>query len=163
MRVVGRAPSTTRWNSISGSAPSASVSADAGVVVADHADEDAAGAERDQVARHIAGAADHQFAALDRDHRRRRLRRDARDLAIDELVQHQVADAEHGLTAERGEIFAEVEHLADILLALIHTPFIPAQAGIQEHRVGVSSLCLWVPACAGTSGERGKSTQLVHH
>ena len=32
--------------------------------------------------------------ALDRDHRRRRLRRDARHVAIDEVVEHQVADAE---------------------------------------------------------------------
>ena len=30
-----------------------------GIVVADHADEDAARAERDQIARDIAGAADH--------------------------------------------------------------------------------------------------------
>ena len=37
------------------------------------------------------------LAALDRDHRRRRLRRDARHLAIDEVVQHQIADAQHGL------------------------------------------------------------------
>ncbi len=82
----------------------------AGLVVADHADEDAAGAERHQIARDIAGAADHQLAALDRDHRRRRLRRDARDVAIDELVQHQIADAEHGLAGEIREVFVEVEH-----------------------------------------------------
>ena len=37
------------------------------------------------------------LAALDRDHRRRRLRRNARDFAIDEVVEHQIADAEHGL------------------------------------------------------------------
>ena len=82
----------------------------AGLVVADHADEDAARAERHQIARDVAGAADHQLAALDRDHRRRRLRRDARHLAVDELVQHQIADAEHGLAGEIGKVFVEVEH-----------------------------------------------------
>ena len=32
---------------------------------------------------------------FDRDHRRRRFRRHARDVAIDEFVEHQVADAQH--------------------------------------------------------------------
>ena len=32
------------------------------------------------------------------------------DLAIDEVVEHQIADAEHGLLGERGEMFVEVEH-----------------------------------------------------
>jgi hypothetical protein len=82
----------------------------AGIVVADHADKNAARAERDQIARHVAGTADHYFGALDRDHRRRRFRRNARDLAIDELVQHQIADAEHGLPGQVGEMFIEIEH-----------------------------------------------------
>ena len=82
----------------------------AGVVVADHADENAARAERHQIARDIAGAADHDFGALDRDHRRRRLRRDAGHVAIDEFVKHQIADAEHGLIAEVGEMLVEIEH-----------------------------------------------------
>ncbi len=87
----------------------------AGIVVADHADENAARAERDQIARHIAGAADHHLGALDRDDRRRRFRRNARHLAIDELVQHQIADAEHGLFGERGKMLVEIEH--DLFLA----------------------------------------------
>ena len=82
----------------------------AGLVVADHADENAARAERDQIARHIAGAADHHFGALDRDHRRRRFRRNARHLAIDKFVEHQIADAEHGLPGEIREMFVEIEH-----------------------------------------------------
>ena len=82
----------------------------AGIVVADDADEDAARAERNQVARDIAGAADHQFAALDRDHRRGRFRRNARHLAIDKFIQHQIADAEHGLLGERGKVLVEIEH-----------------------------------------------------
>ena len=60
LRVVCRAASTTRWNSISGWVASASVKRTAGIVVADHADENAARAERDQIARDVAGAADHQ-------------------------------------------------------------------------------------------------------
>ena len=82
----------------------------AGIVVADHADENTARAERDQIARHVAGAADHHFAALDGDDHGRRLGRHARDLAIDEFVQHQIADAEHGLVGERGQLLVEIEH-----------------------------------------------------
>ena len=66
-------------------------------VLADQADEDAARAKRSDIARHIAGAADIGLAAPGRDNRRRRFRRNPRHLAIDELVQHEIADAEHGL------------------------------------------------------------------
>ena len=68
-----------------------------GVVIADQADEDAARAQSCDVARDIAGAADIDLAALRGDHRGRRLRRDARHLAIDEFIEHQIADAQHGL------------------------------------------------------------------
>jgi hypothetical protein len=44
------------------------------VVRADQSDEDATRAERRDIARHVAGAADRNFVALDREHRRRRLR-----------------------------------------------------------------------------------------
>src|ERR1043165_2413187 len=81
-----------------------------GLVIAHHADENAARTERNQVARDIAGAADHRLRALAGDYRRRRLRRDARDIAVDELVEHQVADAEHGLRSEIGEMLVEVVH-----------------------------------------------------
>ena len=60
-------------------------------------DEDAVRAERGDAARDIAGAADNGLAALDRDDRRRRFRRNPRDVAVDEIVEHQVADAEHRL------------------------------------------------------------------
>src|SRR5262245_49934237 len=63
------------------------------LVIADHADEDAARSKRSDVARNVAGAADRDFAALDRQHRRGRLRRDAPNLAVDELVEHEIADA----------------------------------------------------------------------
>src|SRR5258705_13317368 len=66
------------------------------VALADQANEDAASAERGDVARDIAGAADIGLAALNRDDRRRRFRRNPRYLAVDEFIQHEVADAEHG-------------------------------------------------------------------
>src|ERR1700676_1976492 len=67
------------------------------LVLADQADEDAARAERGDVARDIAGAADIALAALHGNDRRRRLRRDPRHLAVDEFVEHEIADAEYGL------------------------------------------------------------------
>ncbi len=81
-----------------------------GIVLADQTDEQAARAEARDIARDIAGAADHHLAALDRDHRRRRLRRDARDLAIDEVVQHQIADAQHGDAGKLRQAMVEIEH-----------------------------------------------------
>ena len=67
------------------------------------------------VARDVAGAADIGLAALDRDHRRRRFRRNARHLAIDEFVEHEVADAEHGLPDDRLAQGFKIEHLARLL------------------------------------------------
>ena len=81
-----------------------------GIVVAHHADEDAAGAERGNVARHVAGAAHDQLAPGHRQDRCRRFGRDARDLAIDEVVEHQISDAEHGLLGHELERFLEIEH-----------------------------------------------------
>ena len=82
----------------------------AGIVLADQADKDAMRAEARDIARDIAGAADHHLAALDCDHRRRRLRRDAGDLAIDEVVQHQVADAQDGDAGQSRQALVEIEH-----------------------------------------------------
>src|SRR5215211_2151563 len=81
------------------------------VVLADQADEDAASAERGDVARDIAGAADIGLAALDRDHGRRRFRGNPRHLAIDEFVEHEVADAKYGLAGNRVREGFEIEHL----------------------------------------------------
>ena len=81
-----------------------------GLVVADEADKNAGRAERRDVARHIAGAADLDRVALDRQHRRRRLGRNARDLAIDEVVEHHVADAQHRLLGNEPQRFLEIEH-----------------------------------------------------
>src|SRR5215813_9779082 len=80
----------------------------AGVVVANRPDKDAARTEPYKVARDVARAANHDFRSLDRDHRRRRLRRNAGNLAVNELVQHQVADAENGLLGQGGEVFVEI-------------------------------------------------------
>ena len=111
MRVVCRAMSTTR----SGTTQPLSLAKrigqrQAGVVVADEADENAARAERGDIARDVAGAADLTFAVPDREHRRRRLGRNARDLAVDEIVEHEIADAEHGLLGNKLEGFFEIEH-----------------------------------------------------
>ena len=82
----------------------------AGVVLADHTDKNAAGAERGDVARHVAGAAGDEVAPGHRQDRSRRFRRDARHLAIDELVEHQVSHAEQGLPGHEIERGFEVEH-----------------------------------------------------
>ena len=100
-RVVGRAGSHTSTLSIRLSCASSGLQSCARIVVADQADKDAARAERSDVARDIAGAADIGLAALDGDHRRGRFRRNPRHLAIDEFVEHEVADAEHGLAGNR--------------------------------------------------------------
>ncbi|CUU16974.1 hypothetical protein CDS [Bradyrhizobium sp.] len=65
------------------------------IVLADEADKDAARPEGRDIARDVSGAADMDLAALGGDHGRRCFRRDPRHLAIDELVQHDVADAQH--------------------------------------------------------------------
>ena len=62
------------------------------------------------VARHIASTADRDLVSLHRAHRRRRFRRNARDLAIDEVVEHQVADAEDRLLADAFQAGLEIEH-----------------------------------------------------
>ena len=79
-------------------------------IIADETDENTPRAKRRDVARDIARAADIEFAAPCRDHRRRRFRRDARDFAIDEFVQHQIADAQHGLADNRLRQRIKVEH-----------------------------------------------------
>ena len=81
-----------------------------GVIVADNAEENAFCAERCDIARDVAGAADHDFLALHGDDRRRRLGRNARHLAIDEIVKHQVADAEDGELSGFLQLFFEIEH-----------------------------------------------------
>ncbi len=82
----------------------------AGLIVADQSDEYAARSERRDVARDVAGAADLDLAARDHQHRRRRLRRNARDFAIDEIVEHQIADADHRLLRQKLQRLFEIEH-----------------------------------------------------
>ena len=80
------------------------------VILAGEADENAVSAERRDIARDIAGAADLDLAARHREHRRRRLRRNARDFAVDEVVKHEIADAEYGLLRYKLECFFKIEH-----------------------------------------------------
>ena len=82
------------------------------LVLADEACKDAVCAESGDVARDIAGAADIGLAALDRDDGCGCFRRNARHLAIDELVEHEVADAEYGLAADRLAEGFKIKHLS---------------------------------------------------
>ena len=66
--------------------------------------------ERDQIAGDVTRAADHQFGTFDRNYRRRRFGRNAGDLAIDELIQHQIANAKDRLLRKRGKMFVEIVH-----------------------------------------------------
>src|SRR3954451_4347508 len=81
------------------------------LIITDQADEDAASAKRGDIARDIAGAADIALAALDRDNGRRRFRGNPRHLTVDEFVEHEIADAEHGLAGNRVREGFEIEHL----------------------------------------------------
>ena len=110
--MVGRAGSTTRWGSIRGSAASARISVRLGFILADDADENAAGAEAGNVARDVARAADGEIIARHRQNRSRRFGRNARDFAVDEIVEHQVSDADDGLLGNELDHFFEVEHRA---------------------------------------------------
>ncbi len=67
-------------------------------------------AERRDIARYIAGAADLEHAMRDGEDRRWRFRRNARDIAIDEVVEHKIADAEDRLLWDNLEGFLEIEH-----------------------------------------------------
>ena len=74
-------------------------------VVADDADELDTAAERGDVVGHVGGAAEPVFVVIEPDDRYRRFRGDAIDVAEHEVIEHDVADDEHGAAAEaRGEI-----------------------------------------------------------
>ena len=79
-------------------------------VVSNDADEQRIRPQTGNVARDIARAAHDDVLVADANDQCRRLRRDARDVAIDERIEHQVADAEHRLPADLVEAFFEIEH-----------------------------------------------------
>ena len=64
----------------------------AGLVAADDADQSRAAAERRDVVGGVAAAARHDLGRVVLEDQHRRLARDARDAAVDELVGHDVAD-----------------------------------------------------------------------
>ena len=80
------------------------------VVIADGTDKDAARTKGYEVSRDVARPADHHFRPFDRNHGGGRFRRNPRDLAIDKLIQHEIADAEHGLFGERNKMFVKIVH-----------------------------------------------------
>ncbi len=67
----------------------------AAVVVTDDRDERCRSPQGDEVAQHVAGAAQALQLALDAQNRDRRFGRDPLDLAIDVMIQHHVPDAQH--------------------------------------------------------------------
>ena len=79
-------------------------------VIADKTDKDAARSERGDIARDRAGAADLGDIVPDRENGGRRLGRNARHLAVDEVIEHDVADAEHRLRCDELEGLFEIEH-----------------------------------------------------
>ena len=74
----------------------------AGFVAANDAQEVGRGFQRRQIAGHVGRAAGHEILALKIHHRHGRLRRNARDTAPDELVQHHIADDQHVAPARKG-------------------------------------------------------------
>src|SRR6202034_3558544 len=105
------------------------------LIVADQAYQDAFGAERRDIARHIAGAADLDGAVPDREHRRWRLGRNARDFAIDEIVEHEIADAEHGLLGNKPEGFFEIKHALPAKAFRASSPVAIGPIEIRRHVV----------------------------
>src|SRR5262249_4439721 len=84
----------------------------AGVIFSHNTEEDTARAKCRDVARNVASAAHREFVALDCENRSRRVGRDARDLAVDEIVEHQIANADDGLLGNQLERVLEIEHAA---------------------------------------------------
>ena len=73
------------------------------LVVARDADERRAPAERHDVRRGVGGAARHRPPAAEADNRHGRFGRDPRRVAVEVLVQHEVADDEDGLVRKTDE------------------------------------------------------------
>jgi hypothetical protein len=71
-----------------------------GAVVADNRDKRCRGAERGNVAHHVSGTAQHLRLALYPEDRDGRFRRNPFDRSIDEVIQHDIADAQHACGAE---------------------------------------------------------------
>jgi len=81
----------------------------AGVILTDDTKENAARTECHNVARHVAGATDGEIVAGDCENRSRRLGRNARDLAVHEVVNHRVSNADDGLLGSKLEPVFEIE------------------------------------------------------
>ena len=64
-------------------------------ILADNSDKTGLGAQRNQVAHHVTGAAQHGVLTHDIEHRDRGFRRDSVDRSIKEMIQHDIAYAKH--------------------------------------------------------------------
>src|SRR5947209_7792667 len=80
------------------------------LVFAGHADEDAARAERGYPTRNVSRPADNAVFAPHCNDWDRRLRRYARHLAVDKIIKHHVADAEHRRACEFRELLIYRAH-----------------------------------------------------
>jgi hypothetical protein len=80
------------------------------LVIANDSHKNAACAKTRNITRHITCTPDHELALRYRQHRRRRFRRNSRNIAVDEIVEHQVSDAEHSLLREPFDGVFKVEH-----------------------------------------------------
>src|SRR5262249_50796087 len=80
------------------------------IVLSDDTEENAARAKPRYIAGDVAGTADRELVAPHCQDRSRRLGRDARDLAVHEVVKHQISDADDGLLGNELERVLEIEH-----------------------------------------------------
>src|SRR5580658_6018083 len=80
------------------------------VVVTNETYKDALCAKRRDIAGDVAGAPDLHRIVFDFQNWSRRFGRNACDIAIDEIVEHNVADTKNGLLADEPQHFLKVEH-----------------------------------------------------
>ena len=100
-------------------------------VIPDHGGEGGPAAKGDDVPRHIADGAQHHVLGPAGHHRHRRLGGDARDLAMHEAVDHQVAyagDADAGQGAQQGLEFGQVHD--------VRVSSLPRRASSRQARLG---------------------------
>src|SRR6202165_4405066 len=67
------------------------------LVIANYSHKNAACAKTRDISRQITCTPDHELALRYRQHRSRRFRRNSHNIAVDEIVEHQVSNAEHSL------------------------------------------------------------------
>ena len=110
LRVVWRVLSITRSEINGAELGERFINGAAGFVVADKTDENALRSKSRDVARDVAGATDLHRVVPDAQHRRRRLWGNPRDVAVDEVVEHDVADAKDRLSGNEPQRLFKIKH-----------------------------------------------------